>query len=76
MAIAALIVEEARLRGFAVLARGSSPIVTIVPRGDLKAMWTQLRNDDISTALRGGGIRLAPHAFNTAGDVKRVFAHL
>lgn len=75
-AIAALIVDEARHRGFAIQARGNSPIVTIVPPGDLKALWSQLRNDDISVALRGEGIRLAPHAFNTAGDVKRVFAHL
>jgi cysteine desulfurase/selenocysteine lyase len=76
VSITAQIVEEARQRGFGVQARSSSPIVTIVPPGDHKALWTKLRNDDISLALRGGGLRIAPHAFNTAGDVKRVFAHL
>jgi cysteine desulfurase/selenocysteine lyase len=76
MRIASHIVDEARRRGFPVQARGDSPIVTIVPPGDHQAVWKALRNDDISVALRGGGLRLAPHAFNTPADVVRVFSHL
>jgi selenocysteine lyase/cysteine desulfurase len=67
------VVELARQRGWAVRARGASPIVTIVPPGDPKALGDILRDADISVGVRGGGLRIAPHAFNTTAHVERCF---
>jgi selenocysteine lyase/cysteine desulfurase len=50
------------------------PIVTFVPRGGAAAtpaLGRALRARRIACAERAGGIRLAPHAFNTREDVAR-----
>jgi cysteine desulfurase/selenocysteine lyase len=67
------VVELARQRGWPVRARGASPIVTVVPPADPKELGEILRDADISVGIRGGGLRLAPHGFNTTADVERVF---
>jgi len=51
-----------------------SPIVTFVPRGNLDATCARLTARKVAFARRAGGIRLAPHAFNSADDVERFFA--
>ena len=65
--------ELARRRGFAVQPRTVSPIVTFVPAGNAQDLAAILRDADISVGVRGGGLRLAPHAFNSPADVDRVF---
>jgi selenocysteine lyase/cysteine desulfurase len=66
-------VELARQRGWPVRARGAAPIVTVVPPGDPKGLAEMLREANISVGVRGGGLRLAPHAFNTTDELDRVF---
>ncbi len=56
-----------------------SPIVTFVPRGDegqVDKIANGLRNRRVACARRAGGIRLAPHAFNTDEDIARFFVAL
>ena len=73
MTVSASIEEQARRRGFSVQPRTISPIVTFVPPGDPHDIAAMLREADISVGVRGGGLRLAPHAFNSMADVDRVF---
>ncbi len=75
-AVSDVIVEEARRRQLAIQPRSGSPIVTVIPTGDPKRVADRLRDEGISIGVRGGGLRFAPHAFNTAGDVERVFSLL
>lgn len=75
-AVGDAVVELALSRGFVVRPRDIGPIVTVVPPGDIKEISARLIDDDISIGLRGGGLRFAPHAFNTVADVERVFSHL
>lgn len=72
--LADYVVELARSRGWVVLARGPSPIVTVVPSGDPRRLADVLRASGISVGQRGGGLRFAPHAFNTTSDIERAFA--
>lgn len=72
-AVADHAVELARQRGWPMRARGAAPIVTVVPPGDPKGLGEMLRDADISVGVRGGGLRLAPHAFNTTDELDRVF---
>ena len=74
--ISDLIEYEARRRQLTIRPRSQSPIVTVIPNGDPREIADWFRSEGIAVGVRGGGIRLAPHAFNTAGDVERVFAHL
>ncbi len=75
-AVADLVDEEARRRGFEVRPRSKSPIVVFVPPGDLREHAAHLREEGISVAVRGGGIRVSPHAFNSKDDVARLFSAL
>lgn len=75
-AVSAHIEAQARRRGWPVRAHGTSPIVTFVPPGDPTELGAMLRDQDISVGVRGGGLRLAPHAFNTTDEIDRVFAAL
>ncbi|MBX2988640.1 MAG: aminotransferase class V-fold PLP-dependent enzyme [Bdellovibrionaceae bacterium] len=52
---------------------GRSSIVTVRPRQDLKMTSEFLLQKKISHAVRAGGIRLSPHAFNTTEEIERVF---
>lgn len=49
-----------------------SPITTVVPAGDVERAIQRLREAKIAHAARAGGIRLAPHGFNTDDDVEAV----
>jgi len=73
-AIADLVEEGARRRGFLLRGRTAAPIVTFVPHVDAAGACGHLRDAGISVAPRGGGVRVAPHAFNVASDVERLFA--
>jgi selenocysteine lyase/cysteine desulfurase len=56
-----------------------SPIVTFVPRGEssqVDKIANGLRDRRVACARRAGGIRLAPHAFNTDEEIARFFAAL
>lgn len=67
----------ARARGFVVRPRSQSPIIAFVPGAmNPRALADALIDDDISVGVRGGGLRLAPHAFNTNADVDRVFERI
>jgi selenocysteine lyase/cysteine desulfurase len=50
----------------------TSPIVTFVPRQGPQAAAHALAAHGITFALRGGGLRLSPHFFNTSDDVALV----
>lgn len=54
---------------------GRSPMVTFIPQ-DTEATVASFTHERISFARRAGGIRLAPHAFNTEDDVSRVLSAL
>lgn len=78
IAIADLVVERARERDLVVV-QGSgplrSPITTLVPKKrDPKDMVDALRARACSTAPRGGGVRISPHAHNGAQHVEKLFA--
>ncbi|MDP2344631.1 MAG: aminotransferase class V-fold PLP-dependent enzyme [Deltaproteobacteria bacterium] len=75
-AISDHVVDEALRRGFTVRPRSKSPIVVFVPPGDLKEHAMRLREEGISLAVRGGGLRVSPHAFNSRDDVARLFSAL
>jgi cysteine desulfurase / selenocysteine lyase len=75
-AVAEAVVEQARRRAWAVRPRGRSPIVTVVPPGDPKALGDALNEAGISVGVRGGGLRFAPHAFNTAAEIEQAFDHV
>lgn len=67
-------------RGARVLSRRAgeprSPIVTFVPRGDIDRAADALRRADVAFSRRGGGIRIAPHAFNRDEEIDRVLSAL
>ena len=49
--------------------RPRSPIVTFIPRQGTERVLADLRAQQFAVAARAGGIRVAPHAFNTSADV-------
>jgi selenocysteine lyase/cysteine desulfurase len=53
-----------------------SPITTFRVRSNLERALSNLQDAPVTFAQRAGGIRLAPHAFNTDVDVDRVLALL
>lgn len=57
-------------------ARPRSPIVTFVPRQGTEPVLQALRDRQFAIASRGGGIRVAPHAFNTPADIDAVLSVL
>ena len=75
-AISDIVVDEARRRGFAVRPRTLSPIVAFVPNGDVHEQAARLRAEGISLAVRGAGLRVSPHAFNSNDDIVRLFSAL
>lgn len=72
-AVARLVDEGARRRGFAVLSTGPAPIVTFVPPGDVDALHARLTEARVSVAKRAGGVRVAPHCTSTPAHVARLF---
>lgn len=49
-------------------------IVAMVPRGDVRAASERMTRAKISHSLREGSIRLAPHCYNTADEVRAALA--
>jgi selenocysteine lyase/cysteine desulfurase len=82
--LADLLIAGLRARGAHVLSPHSgqrrSPIVTFRPRVADAAAVERLHHGllarRVACARRAGGIRLAPHAYNTEEDVERFFAAL
>lgn len=78
--LSSLLAEGVRARGGRVLSATEgelrSPITTFVPRGDMEALTERLREDGVAFSLRGGGVRISPHGFNTDDDIERVLAAL
>lgn len=81
--LADLLIDGLRERGARLLlpqASGlRSPIVTFVPRGaatQVEKIARGLQAHRVACARRAGGIRLAPHAFNTEEDIARFFRAL
>jgi len=78
--IADRVADAAEARGARVLsARGQaarSPITTFVPAAPLAEVQAALQRAGVACAARGGGIRVAPHAFNSEDDVARLVAAL
>ncbi|MCX6128675.1 MAG: aminotransferase class V-fold PLP-dependent enzyme [Proteobacteria bacterium] len=54
----------------------TTPIVTFIPRQGLEAAKRALDAYGITYALRAGGLRLSPHAFNLESDVAMVLQAL
>jgi selenocysteine lyase/cysteine desulfurase len=75
-----VIMEESNKRGFSVLTpaqrmeRGGN--ITIA--GDFKpgVMRDGLRDRGIMVNVRGGGLRISPHFYNTVDDIKRLFSNI
>lgn len=65
-----------RARGCVVLGRREgrvrSPIVTFRPRGDAQRVYRALDDAKVSYAVRAGGVRLSPHAYNTDEEIEQV----
>ena len=74
------IIEEAGKRGFVVFTptsrneRGGN--ITIAGGFDPAAARDALRERGIMVNVRGGGLRLSPHFYNTAEDIKTLFQNL
>lgn len=48
-------------------------LIFVLPRGDVSNIYERLyREHSIASALRGEGIRLSPHIYNTMAEVQRV----
>jgi selenocysteine lyase/cysteine desulfurase len=76
-AVSDAIEAKAKARGFVVRPRSESPIIAFVPgQMNPRALADALIDDDISVGVRGGGLRFAPHGFNSTADVERVFERL
>lgn len=73
VAVSAVVEEKARSKGFALLPRTDSPIVTMIPKQDPRALANRLADAGIAVGVRAGGLRIAPHAFNSSVDVDRLF---
>jgi len=56
--------------------RSGSPILTFVPDEPVPVAAEKLRAASVGYGIRGGGIRLAPHAFNTDEEITRVIRAL
>jgi cysteine desulfurase/selenocysteine lyase len=54
--------------------RPRSPIVTFIPRQGTEPVVKALRERHFAIAARAGGIRVAPHAFNTTDDIDALLA--
>jgi selenocysteine lyase/cysteine desulfurase len=71
------IIEEADKRGFEILTpracheRGGN--VTFRGNFDLEAVRSGLRKRGIMVNVRGGGVRVSPHFYNTEPDIERLF---
>ena len=81
--LAELLIDGLRERGARLLVPQSSglrsPIVTFVPRGaasQVEKIANGLRAQRVACARRAGGLRLAPHAFNTDEDIAGFFRAL
>jgi len=74
------IIEEAGKRGLSILTplsrseRGGN--ITIVGGFDPEVVRDALRERGIMVNVRGGGLRLSPHFYNTAEDIKTLFQNL
>lgn len=53
-----------------------SPILTFIPQGPLKESTERLTLASVAFGVRGGGIRLAPHGFNTDEEIAKVLEAL
>lgn len=74
------IIDEARKRGLTILTplhrekRGGN--ITIAGNFDPAAARDALRERGIMVNVRGGGLRLSPHFYNTAEDIHTLFQNL
>lgn len=55
---------------------GGSPILTFVPTTPVEEAASRLKDASVAFGIRGGGIRLAPHGFNTDEDIATVLKAL
>ena len=73
-----MIIGEADLRGFSVItprARGErGGAITFSGPFDPETMRSALREQGIMVNMRGGGLRVSPHVYNTEQDIERLFA--
>jgi selenocysteine lyase/cysteine desulfurase len=80
LGIGDVIIQEAQKRGFAVLTpalrteRGGN--ITIAGGFEPGALRDGLRDRGIMVNVRGGGIRISPHFYNTGEDIERLFTSI
>lgn len=72
LSLAYLLVEGLKEHGHRVIspAAMTSPLVSFIPKQGLQKAAERLTQNGIDFALRGGGVRLSPHWFNTEADIK------
>jgi cysteine desulfurase / selenocysteine lyase len=74
------VIQEAGKRGFAILTpkkrdqRGGN--ITIAGSFDPAAAKDALRERGIMVNVRGGGLRLSPHFYNTEEEINTFFQHI
>lgn len=70
------LVETLKSQGIKIIAdvpeNQGSPIVTFLPKKALEDVTEKLAENKISFALRFGGIRISPHAFNSLEEIDQV----
>jgi selenocysteine lyase/cysteine desulfurase len=75
-----LIIKEAEARGFTVLtpkertSRGGN--ITFTGNFDAAVIKLRLQDQGVMVNFRGGGLRVAPHFYNTETEIKRFFKFL
>ncbi len=75
-----LIMKETEIRGLTVLtpkekdSRGGN--ITFAGRFDAAAIKVRLQNQGIMVNFRGGGLRVAPHFYNSEAEIRRFFSAL
>lgn len=77
-----LLAEELQGAGWEVLSPRTSPgeksgiVLTTRAGADFTALQSRLSQEGIVASIRGGALRLAPHAYNTEDEVRHVVATL
>ncbi len=76
MGLRRILIDKLKAKGLKIAAEvkeeEGSPIVTFFPKTPLSEVAARLAEKKISFAQRFGGIRISPHAFNTAEEIDLV----
>jgi len=75
-----LLAEELQKRGYRIISHldpsHRSSILTFEAKGDAAELYQKLVDNQIIASLRGGGLRVSPHFYNSEEDIARLLEFL